>query len=100
MLIKEVITVCKLIQVNPCTSATGGRSVLTARRLLTWNRSTMSQERCNSISTLNVHKEPTVNVCKVCSPCGVNLCFSLTSVHPCFLCTVEYLLYDDVKHER
>ena len=49
MAIKEVITVCRLIQVNPYTSATGEISFSTARCLLTWNRLTTSQERRSSI---------------------------------------------------
>ena len=44
-MIKEVITLCKLILVNPATSAEGERSFLTARRLKTWLRSRMNQER-------------------------------------------------------
>ena len=39
--IKEVITLCKLILVNPATSAAGERSFSTARRLKTWPRSRM-----------------------------------------------------------
>ena len=35
-MIKEVITLCKLILVNPATSAAGERSFSTARRLKTW----------------------------------------------------------------
>ena len=37
-MIKEVITLCKLILVNPATSADGERSFSTARRLKTWLR--------------------------------------------------------------
>ena len=43
-MINEVIMVCKLIQVNPATSAAGERSFSTAQRLKTWLRSTMTQE--------------------------------------------------------
>ena len=41
-MIKEVITLCKLILVNPATSAAGERSLSTARRLKTWLRSRMT----------------------------------------------------------
>ena len=44
-MIKEVITLCKLILVNPATSAAGERSFSTAQRLKTWLRSRMNQER-------------------------------------------------------
>ena len=43
-MIHEVITVCKLILVDPATSAAGERSFPTARRLKTWLRLTMTQE--------------------------------------------------------
>ena len=39
-MINEVITVCKLILVNPATSAAGERSFSTARRFKIWLRST------------------------------------------------------------
>ena len=41
-MIKEVITLCKLIVVNPATSAAGERSFLTTWRLKTWLRSRMN----------------------------------------------------------
>ena len=41
-MINEVISVCKLIPVDPATSAAGVRSI--ARRLKTWLRLTMTQE--------------------------------------------------------
>ena len=43
-MINEVITVSKLILVDPVTSAAGERSFPTARRLKTWLRLTMTQE--------------------------------------------------------
>lgn len=57
LLINEVIVVAKLIYVNPATSATGERSFSTARRIKTWLRSTMTQDRLNHLSVLNTHKE-------------------------------------------
>ena len=56
-LIDHVITVCKLIHVNPATSATGERSFSTARRVKTWQRSQMLQARFNHLAILNTHKE-------------------------------------------
>ena len=56
-MIKEVITLCKLILVNPATSAAGERSFSTARRLKTWLRSRMTQERFSNLTVLNIHKE-------------------------------------------
>ena len=58
-MIKEVITLCKLILVNPATSAAGERSFSTARRLKTWLRSRMNQERFSNLVVLNIHKERT-----------------------------------------
>ena len=58
-MINEVISVCKLLLVNPATSASGERSFSTARRLKTWLRSTMTQERFSNLTILNSHKERT-----------------------------------------
>ena len=44
-MIKEVITLCKLILVNPATSAAGERSFSTAQGLKTCLRSRMNQEQ-------------------------------------------------------
>ena len=44
---------------DPATSAAGERSFLTARRLKTWLRSTMTQERFSNLTILNNHKERT-----------------------------------------
>ena len=58
-MINEVISVYKLLLVNPATSASGERSFSTARRLKTWLRSTMTQERFSNLTILNSHKERT-----------------------------------------
>ena len=58
-MINEVISVCKLILVNPATSESVDRSFSTARRLKTWLRSTMPQERFTNLTILNSHKERT-----------------------------------------
>ena len=58
-MIKEVITFCKLILVNPATSAASESSFSTARRLKTWVRSKMNQERFSNLTVLNIHRERT-----------------------------------------
>ena len=58
-MIKEVIMLCKLILLNPATRAAGERSFSTARRLQTWLRSRMNQERFSNLTVLNIHKERT-----------------------------------------
>ena len=55
-LIRHVVTISKLLHVNPATSASGERSVSMARRLKTWLRSKMTQERFNSLAILHSHK--------------------------------------------
>ena len=64
-LIDQVIAVCKLIQVNPATSATGERSFSTARRLKTWERSQVQQARFNHLAILSTHKERLDDLCLV-----------------------------------
>ena len=58
-LISEVITICKLLLVNPATSATGERMFSMARRVKTWLRASMQQQRFNNIALLHCHKERT-----------------------------------------
>ena len=58
-IIKEVITLCKLILVDPAASAAGEGSFSTARRLRTWLRSGMDQERFSNLTVLNIHRERT-----------------------------------------
>ena len=58
-MIKAVITLCKLILVNPATSAAGERSFSTARRLKTWLHTRMNQERFSNLTVFNIHKERT-----------------------------------------
>ena len=58
-IVSEIFKICKLLHVNPATTATGERSFSSARRLKTWQRSTMTQRRFNSITVLNNHKRRT-----------------------------------------
>ena len=59
VLISEVILLAKLILVMPATNATSERSFSALRRMKTYLRSTMKQERLNSIMTLHIHKDLT-----------------------------------------
>jgi hypothetical protein len=61
-LICEVLLVCRLMLVNPATSATGEKTFSMARRLKTWLRSNMTQERFNSLAILHWHKERTAGI--------------------------------------
>jgi len=63
LLVEGVVTICKLISVNPATSASSERSFSAARRLKTWLRASMTQERFNSIAVLNIHKEKNDELC-------------------------------------
>ena len=61
-LIQEVQNICKLLTVNPATSAAGERSFSSARRLKTWLRSRMGDERFSNLAVLNGHKQRTDSV--------------------------------------
>ena len=50
---------CKILVVNPESSATSKRTFSLARRVKTWMRSSMLPTRFNSISILNFHKDRT-----------------------------------------
>ena len=56
-LIGEVVIICKLLHVNPATSASAERSFSMARRLKTWLRSNMKQARFNNLAIQNFHKK-------------------------------------------
>ena len=64
-MITEIITRCKLLLVNPATSAAGERSFSSARRLKTWLRSTMTQTRFSNLTILNTHKQRTDKLCLI-----------------------------------
>ena len=55
----EVIVVTKLIYVMPATNATSERSFSALRRIKTYSRNSMSQERLNNVMLLHVHKQKT-----------------------------------------
>jgi nitrate/nitrite-specific signal transduction histidine kinase len=52
--VKELLL---LLLVNPASSVSAERSFSALRRLLTWLRSTMTQERLNSCAVCNVHSD-------------------------------------------
>ena len=56
-IIFDLIFLCSLIAVNPATSATAERSFSMARRIKSWERSSMTQRRFNSLAILNSYKE-------------------------------------------
>ena len=58
-MISKVVRICKLLHVSPATSATGGRSFSTARRVKTWLRANLFQKRFNNVAIMNAHKTRT-----------------------------------------
>ncbi len=55
----EVVTLVKLIQVLPATNATSERTFSAMRRVKSYLRATMTQERLNHLMVLHVHKSKT-----------------------------------------
>ena len=55
-MITEVIVICKLLLVNPSTSATGERSFSMAR-VKTWLRANMKQQRFNNVACILTRQE-------------------------------------------
>jgi hypothetical protein len=58
-LMDSVVKICKLILVNPATTASAERSFSLACHLLTWLRSKMGQKRFNNLALLHFHKQRT-----------------------------------------
>ena len=58
-MISEVIVICKLIQVDPATSASAERSFSMARRVKTWLRANLNQNRFTHLALLNSHETRT-----------------------------------------
>ena len=61
-LIVNIVQLCKILIVNPSTSATAERTFSLARRVKTWMRSTMTASRFNALAVLKFHKEKTDNL--------------------------------------
>ena len=59
LLIPNIVVICKLLLVNPATTATAERSFSLARRIKTWMRSKMMAARFNSMAILHAHKNLT-----------------------------------------
>ena len=58
-LLDQVVNIMKLILVMPATNSTSERSFSALRRVKTYLRSTMGQQRLNDLLLLHVHKEIT-----------------------------------------
>ena len=56
-LLSQVVLLMKMILVMPATNATSEQSFSALRRIKTYLRSTMKQERLNSLMVLHVHKD-------------------------------------------
>lgn len=59
VLISEVVTLLKLILILPSTNAVSERSFSAMRRLKTYLRTTMTQERLNHLLLLHIHQDRT-----------------------------------------
>ena len=62
-MISEIITMCKLLLVNPATSAAGERLFSPGRRQKTWLHPTMTHIRFGNLKILNTHKQNTDKLC-------------------------------------
>ena len=62
LLIPNVIRICKLLLVNPATSATPERSFSSGRNIKTWQRSTTKAKRFNALTLLYIYKELTDSI--------------------------------------
>ena len=62
VLLNEIINVMKLIMVMPATNSTSERSFSAMRRVKSYDRQCMTQERMNNLMILNVHKELTEEI--------------------------------------
>ena len=61
-LIPNLLTIVRLILINPATICTTEKSFSVARRIKTWLRSTMKNKRFNNLSILSIHKELTESI--------------------------------------
>ncbi|XP_065647030.1 zinc finger MYM-type protein 1-like isoform X1 [Hydra vulgaris] len=61
-IVSEIVRFIKIILVQPVSTCTAERSFSSLRRLKTFLRSTMSQERLNAVSLMNTHKEITRSI--------------------------------------
>ena len=56
-MVTEVVTIVRLLIVMPASNATSERSFSALRRIKTYMRTTMTQERLNNLMLLHVHQE-------------------------------------------
>ena len=61
-LVSEIVTIFKLILVNPAINAVSERFFSTARCLKTWLSSSMNRIRFNNLATLMIHSDRTANI--------------------------------------
>ncbi|SMN02628.1 hypothetical protein SPONN_1502 [uncultured Candidatus Thioglobus sp.] len=68
-LLSQVCIVLKLVLIMPATNSTSERSFSALRRLKTYLRNTISQERLNNLIVLHVHKDitDTLNLKSICN---------------------------------
>lgn len=59
VLFSEIATLLKLILVSPATNAVSERGASSLRRIKTYLRATISQERLNNLMMLHIHKDKT-----------------------------------------
>ena len=84
---KEVITLCKLIFVNPATTTAGERSFSIARRLKRW-----LQERFSNLTVLNIRKERTAGFPPLTSQANFPTATQTESV---ILVLFKYMMYSN-----
>ena len=65
LLIPNVIVIVKILLVNAATSATPERSFSMDRRIKTWLRTRMTQQRFNALAILNDNKDLTDDMCVI-----------------------------------
>lgn len=58
-LFSEIVTLLRLVLVMPATNATSERTFSSLRRVKTYLRSTMTQERLNHLLILHIHRDAT-----------------------------------------
>ena len=63
----QVFTLLRLLFVIPATSATSERSFSALRRVKTYLRTTMTQERLNNLIVLHIHRDREINLMEAVS---------------------------------
>ena len=56
LLVPNIVTICKLLLVNPATSATPEHSFSSGRNIKTWKRSTTKAKQFNALSILMLYR--------------------------------------------